>query len=231
MMSAQERQMSESYRIAVCLAISGGFMDAYTYFLRGGVFANAETGNIILFGLNMFEGNYVRAVQYFIPICAFSAGIFAAAMLRRRFLIKQLHWRQTVLIVEMIFLFFVGLIPLGKWNIVANSIVAFVSALQFEAFKKMRGDNFASVFCTGNLRSAMEQVYLWGETRDKVYIYRFIRYAGIIIMFTTGVILCAALAPYFKTETIWISMVFLMISCIIMHWRKNASQNGNCSNE
>lgn len=191
-------------------------MDAYTYFLRGGVFANAETGNIILFGLSMFEGNYARAVQYFIPICTFSAGIFIASMMRRRLQARRLHWRQMVLIAEMILLFLVGLIPLGKWDIAANSTVAFVSALQFEAFKKMRGDNFASVFCTGNLRSAMEQVHLWSETHDKMHLLRFMRYAGIIIVFTTGVIFCAALTPYFKTGTIWFSMIILMISCIIM---------------
>ena len=40
-------QISESRRLAILLAVSGGFMDAYTYTFRGEVFANAQTGNII----------------------------------------------------------------------------------------------------------------------------------------------------------------------------------------
>ena len=34
------------------LAMSGGFMDAYSYMCRGEVFANAQTGNILLMAVN-----------------------------------------------------------------------------------------------------------------------------------------------------------------------------------
>ena len=45
----QTKQMSESIRLGMLLAISGGFMDAYSYIERGHVFANAQKGNILLF--------------------------------------------------------------------------------------------------------------------------------------------------------------------------------------
>ena len=41
-------QMSDTFRAAVCVILSGGFQDAYTYLCRGKVFANAQTGNIVL---------------------------------------------------------------------------------------------------------------------------------------------------------------------------------------
>ena len=37
------KQMSESIKLGVILAIAGGFMDAYSYMCRGKVFANAQT--------------------------------------------------------------------------------------------------------------------------------------------------------------------------------------------
>ena len=40
--------MSETIRLGSLLAISGGFMDAYSYIYRDHVFANAQTGNILL---------------------------------------------------------------------------------------------------------------------------------------------------------------------------------------
>ena len=43
-------QMSESLLLGVLLAVAGGFFDAYTYLCRGKVFANAQTGNIVLSG-------------------------------------------------------------------------------------------------------------------------------------------------------------------------------------
>ena len=37
------RQMSETIRLGMLLAVSGGFMDAYSYIERDQVFANAQT--------------------------------------------------------------------------------------------------------------------------------------------------------------------------------------------
>ena len=42
MEQVETRQMSESFRLGAVLALAGGFLDAYTYLVRGGVFANAR---------------------------------------------------------------------------------------------------------------------------------------------------------------------------------------------
>ena len=41
-------QMSEAFCTAMFLSLSGGLQDVYTYLFRGKVFANAQTGNIVL---------------------------------------------------------------------------------------------------------------------------------------------------------------------------------------
>lgn len=41
----RSRQMSESIELGIVLALAGGFMDAYSYMCRDGVFANAQTGD------------------------------------------------------------------------------------------------------------------------------------------------------------------------------------------
>ena len=48
-------QVSESIEVGILLALSGGLMDAYSYLLRGEVFANAQTGNIILLGIHSLK--------------------------------------------------------------------------------------------------------------------------------------------------------------------------------
>ena len=47
-MRKSKKQMSESFRTAAFLSVSGGLQDAYTYIFRDKVFANAQTGNIVL---------------------------------------------------------------------------------------------------------------------------------------------------------------------------------------
>ena len=57
------KQMSESIKLGVILAIAGGFMDAYSYMCRGKVFANAQTGNILLLGINISERNWQMSIH------------------------------------------------------------------------------------------------------------------------------------------------------------------------
>lgn len=96
-------------RISVCqnsavlvyiLAISGGFMDAYSYMCRGEVFANAQTGNILLMAINLAKGNILTALSYFAPVTAFVAGVVLARVIRHVFKGMKLHRRQIVIMSE-----------------------------------------------------------------------------------------------------------------------------------
>ena len=51
-------QMSEAFRTVMFLSASGGLQDAYTYIGRGKVFANAQTGNIVLMSQAAFDGEW-----------------------------------------------------------------------------------------------------------------------------------------------------------------------------
>lgn len=47
------RHIAEFYGVGVMLAIVGGYLDAYTYISRDHVFANAQTGNMVLLAINI----------------------------------------------------------------------------------------------------------------------------------------------------------------------------------
>ena len=74
-MEGKRIQMSESLFLAALLAVVGGFLDAYSYLLRGGVFANAQTGNIVLLGVYLQRGNFNMVIHYLVPIAAFAVGV------------------------------------------------------------------------------------------------------------------------------------------------------------
>ena len=83
--------MSEAFRNSVFLTLSGGFQDAYTYIGRGKVFANAQTGNIVLLATNLCEGNFERVGHYLVPLLAFVAGVLFAEAIHERFQIGRAH--------------------------------------------------------------------------------------------------------------------------------------------
>ena len=63
-------QMSEAVSTGIFLTLSGGFQDAYTYYCRGGVFANAQTGNIVLIGSHLASRGWGMAFRYIAPVAA-----------------------------------------------------------------------------------------------------------------------------------------------------------------
>lgn len=68
------KKVSESIRLGSILMFSGGFLDAYSYLVRGQVFATAETGNIALMGISLARGDLALAGRYLIPVAAYAAG-------------------------------------------------------------------------------------------------------------------------------------------------------------
>ena len=102
--------MSESFLTAGFLSLSGGLHDAYTYMSRGKVFANAQTGNIVLLSQSIGSGDWPLAIHYLVPLLSFALGVAAAELIRQTFQnIRKVHWRQLVLIIEIFLSFAIAL--------------------------------------------------------------------------------------------------------------------------
>ena len=125
-------QTSEAFINSAFLAVSGGFQDAYTYFTRDGVFSNAQTGNVVLMSERFMNGEVKAGLHYLIPLTAFFLGVLLAERIQEKFrYARRLHWRQGILLVEIILLFLVGFIP-GNLNVLATTLVSALSAYMRE---------------------------------------------------------------------------------------------------
>lgn len=222
-MSEKEQQMSDSFRIAALLAFVGGFMDVYTYLTRGKVFANAQTGNIVLFGMHLASGEWVAAFSYFIPILAFVLGIFMDEWIKKVVLpMPIIHWRQIVLLFESLVLLFVTFLPLGgKADLVANTLISFVCSMQAQSFRKVHGLPYASTMCTGNLRSGTELLFRYTQTKERTLYRKSLDYYGVNFCFILGAGIGALLTQKLGgTSTVYCS-VLLLFACMMLTMRKN----------
>ena len=154
---------------------------------------------MVLFGICLIQGQWRRAAGYLLPILAFALGVLAAEFIREHHRSgPRYHWRHTVLLAEIAVLCAVAFLPRGEWDPAANTLVAFVCALQVETFRKVRGNPFATTMCTGNLRSGTEAIYhaLTGGKRTSVE--KGLCYYAVIACFIAGAALGAwltGLAP------------------------------------
>ena len=150
------KQVSESIELGIILALVGGFMDVYSYMGRDGVFANAQTGNILLVGVHLSEGDLQLALRYFLPVLCFAVGIMASDLVHER-MSSAMHWRQVTVLVEAAILVAVGLLS-ADCNILANCLTSLACGMQVESFRKIHGRGIATTMCIGNLRSALQSV-------------------------------------------------------------------------
>ena len=214
------RQMSESFLTAAVLSISGGLQDVYTYVSRGEVFANAQTGNIVLFSQNVFACNWELTIRYLVPVLFFAFGVAVATWIRQSFQNAQrLHWRQIILLIEIVLLFLVGFMP-EEQNLIANALVSFSCAMQVQTFRKVRGYSYASTMCIGNLRSGTAALSGFIHERKPEQLRQAMYYFGVIFFFAVGAGLGGNLSLSFGTHIIWVSCGLLLVSFLMMFKEK-----------
>ncbi len=188
------------------LTLSGGLQDAYTYLRRGKVFANAQTGNIVLLGQSLFDGDWGRAARYLLPVLAFALGVAAAEAIR----VRRPRWQRRVLLWEILLLFLVGFIP-HSLDQLANALVSFSCAMQVQAFRKVEGFVFASTMCIGNLRSGMESLCAFLRTGDHQERRKARLYFFLIFLFALGAEAGSLAAELLDLPAIWLSCVLLAV--------------------
>ena len=75
-MEEKKYLVCEKRSVFALLTFSAGMMGAYTFNLRGGVFCNAQTANIVLMAIAFGKGDWLGGGYYLIPITAYLAGAF-----------------------------------------------------------------------------------------------------------------------------------------------------------
>ena len=216
----ETRQMSESFRLGAVLALAGGFLDAYTYLVRGGVFANAQTGNVVLLGVRLMDGNWSGALHSLVPILAFAAGVLTARLVQDRCAAPgRLHWRQLTVGAEILLLAAVAFLPAAADG-AANVLVSYVCAVQVQSFRKFHGNALATTMCTGNLRSGTERLYEYWRTGDRAQGRRAAQYYGIILFFIAGAALGALCTGLWDRRAALAACLLLLGAFLLMFQRK-----------
>ena len=218
--------MSESMVLAVLLTLAGGFQDAYSYNCRGKVFANAQTGNIVLLGQNLAQGNWGAAFHYLMPLAAFIGGVYVTEWVHHLYKdYQRIHWRQIVLIVEVVLLAVVGILP-HSFDVLANVLMSFACAMQVNSFRKFRGIPCATTMCIGNMRSATEMLCRYHITKDKTLRKKSMHYYFVILIFAVGAAVGAIMSRTIGLHSIWIAGGLLAGGFILMFLREGEGEGG-----
>lgn len=213
------RNLPVHEQLIFCLLLTavGGFFDAYTFVNCDGIFANAQTGNLIFVGIDLIEGNFSEVLHYSIPILSFVIGVLVSKFIETKYkelsIFKHIYMLLLTQIVALIIIsikhkyFGVDIRPI---------VISFICAIQFDGFRKVNNLVFASVFCTGNLRSMSEHLYKYFVLKKKESKIPFLIYLSVITVFLSGVILGAAMSKYLLHKAIIVPVFIIFINLIFV---------------
>lgn len=217
-----KKHLSEAFFVASLLAIVGGFLDAYTYLYRGRVFANGQTGNLVLLGILIADSNWKQAIYYLFPIFSFIIGILLAEVIC--FFVKNngpIKWRHVILIIEIMILTIIIFIPQGDpYDSIVNISISFVCALQTQTFRSVRGKSYFSVMCTGNLRSGTTDLFQFFKTKERTYWKNFLDYYLIVFYFIIGALIGGITITKFGSISLLCTIILLFVVLLILFFKK-----------
>lgn len=210
----EQPQMNQAPLIAWLLSFVGGFVDTYTFITRGGMFASAQTGNIIFLAANIATGDWQQGFLKFVTILAFWVGTIFAAIWTK-FMDQTHYWRVTALLPELIMLIALGFLPQTLSNYYLLPPLAICMALQNSLYDVVAGHGYANVMATANLKHAT----LAGVTALLYHNVKSLRlsilYTKAFFAFIIGAVTCALLIRLMATAAIWICAGILAIAIFI----------------
>jgi uncharacterized membrane protein YoaK (UPF0700 family) len=215
------RATGGTVRLAALLAIAGGSLDAFTYIAHGGVFANAQTGNVVLLGVFAASGDWLGAVRHVLPFLAFLIGVGIAVKIGDQPVGRRLKRPQRfALILEIAVLAVIAALPTSFSNTVVILTVAFVAALQSTIFGKIGDWSVNTTMTTGNLRTAAASAYRALLRRERDARGQAVTFGTVCIAFLLGAGLGGLLTRSLHHHAAW--AVCILLSALLVLFEPDA---------
>ena len=198
---------------AALLATAGGYLDGFTYFGHGHVFANAMTGNIVVLGADLISREWAAGFLRVPPLLAFIAGVLTARILEQ----PGRRWRpfahRIALATQVLTLALLGALPAHTPDLWITTPIAFASSIQVESFRRVHGRAYNSTFTTGNLRSFAEYAFDWltaGRSAQQLEAAR--DFGAIVLTFFVGATLGSLAVRHLGNYALWLDLLPLLLA-------------------
>ena len=203
--------MCERKEIYHVLIVVAGFFGAYTFLLRGNVFCNAQTGNVVLMGMALGAGKWKEALYYLIPIFAYTLGAFVSELLPNP--VKHhlpVRWDTLLIAIEMLAVLALGFVPLSAPVQIAQVTINFVASMQYNTFRQAEGVPMATTFATNHIRQlgiGLAKEISHFRLQDKAHRKKLREHFAMLIFFLAGAVIGTFLCNLLDEKAIWATLL------------------------
>jgi len=203
--------MCERKWIFHILMTVAGFFGSYTYLLRGNVFCNAQTGNVVLMGMALGAEEWNEALYYLIPISAYLLGAFVSELLPNP--IKHrlpIRWDTLLIAIEMFVVLGLGFIPESAPVQISQVAINFIASMQYNTFRQAEGVPMATTFATNHIRQigvGLAKEFKHWHTKDKSHREKLQQHFEMLLFFLIGSVVGTVLCSFFVGKAIWATLI------------------------
>ena len=210
----------ERKRVFILLMAVGGYLGAFTFTQRGGVFCNAQTANFVLLSIALGSGLWHKALYYLIPIGADLCGTVISELLPNH--IKKMHhirWDTVLVGLEAVVVFLLGFVPDAWPYQITHITVNFICSMQYNTFRQAEHIPMATTFCTNHIRQTGIYFSKWLKHRDMPeHKTRFLSHISMLLAFLAGGISSTFLGHLLGSKAVWgASLLLLLLFIDLIH--------------
>lgn len=198
----------EKWMTFVLLIFVGGYLGAFTYTIRGGVFCNAQTANFVLSAIALGSGDFYEFIYYFIPMTAYFLGAFISESVPSYVKLHfHVRWDTLLIFIEMLTVVFLGLLPESAPYRITHVTVNLIASMQYNTFRQARHIPMATTFCTNHLRQVGIAASKALRHRDRASVQRMLVHCGMLLSFMAGAVLATVLCRLFQGKAVLFTLL------------------------
>ena len=211
------RQRASIIMASSLITAAGGTLEAWVYLAHGHVFANAQTGNIVLMTISMANANFPQAANHLTSFMAFIAGLFISRQVGSLLKRMKLNSRDIRLGVECALLTALGFTADRLSDHTVTACVGFIAGVQITSLSHIGAWSFNTGMTTGNLRGAMSALSKALAGSDEEWTHALVMTA-LCAAFGTGALAGAWLTPRLGELTLLPVAAFVAAAIVSASW-------------
>jgi uncharacterized membrane protein YoaK (UPF0700 family) len=189
---------------AVLMTAVSGYIDAYL-FLHHGVFAFAQTGNVIFLTVAVAQGH--AWTGYLWPLLAYIGGLILAQVLRRFAPSLPTGAVAGVFIGQIVVFAAIALVPASAPAAAFVVPLAVVGGIRLQLFRAAGGVSFVSIATTGNLMRVVDAIATAVRAPSRQHARAMAFTVIVVVGFVLGAFAGAAASGLFGAPALWGAVV------------------------
>ena len=215
----------QSKRLALFLTFCAGYVDAYTFIVRGNTLVAGQTGNVVFLSVGLIQHNVSDASAKVMTLLAFMMGILLLTIYKEKLRIVKKPILSVIPLAVLSLI--IGFVPQTVENIYLVPPLAFCMGLVTTAFGEVSGIAYNNAFMTGNIKRTMLAFGDYFRTKHTPFLREGLIFVSLLSSFVFGVVFSAYLTIYYQEKTILgipLMMSIFYFSMLFASWRKKGKE-------